>query len=329
MPTSCPIKQNPIHVEWAKERSRLREDVIFSRTKVKHNYIGNLFRPSRRYATKPLRKKIDRTKHRKLPKYGTMGSMEDDGASVARDDYAARHQLSSMHAGKKLLKKSPSTTFPKTKRLVHTIKPWGQSYQSLAMSCASLDTFKTTTSLASDKFFGTTARSFPIVPAAAVVHVVPSPQLEEKEQPGDLVVPTLDGIPQNNTFKNTTTDCKATFQSLVPRPCAKAFSVVAANIAKSFSIESSVRKKHRRYHQKKKLIKVRQVFAQRFSNLEAIEKSKVQHQEDAIPEGKTKDSWTRKFNVEGTYESPFLGTSHSTRNVTVLSPIKNKKTSTN
>ena len=322
MPTSCPIKQNPIYVEWVKERSRLREDVIFSRTKVKHNYIGNLFRPSKRYATKPPCKKIDRFKHRKLPKYGTMGgSMGDDVARMARDDYAARHQLSSMHAGNKLLKKSHSTTFPKTKRLEHTIKPWGQSYKSLALSCASLDTFKTTTSLASDKFFGTTAR-FAIVPAAATP---PPPQQQEKEQPGDLVVPTLDGIPQNNTFKKITTDCKATFQSLVPRPCAKAFSVVAANIKKSFSIEERVRKKHRLYHETKKLNKVRQSFAQRFSNLEPIEKSKVRNKEDAIPEGKTKDSWTRKFNVEGSYESPFLGTSHSTRNVTVLSPIKKNK----
>ena len=205
---------------WATEREQMRSDLIFARTTVKQEYNigGNLFRPSKRFDPKPQRKK--RVKLQKLsPMYGTMGSYPMDFEQEqrkAKDDYEARHQLPS--SSRKY--SSRCTLFPKTKRGNKTIKPWGQSYASLAQSVNNLNTFRISKSLASDKFFGTTQRSFiPVVPSADPKNITTD----------TLMVPTIDGIPQNTTFKKLTIDCKAAFSSLVPRPCAKAFSVVAAN----------------------------------------------------------------------------------------------------
>jgi hypothetical protein len=334
MPTSCPVKQNPIHLEWVKERLLLRDDVIYARTTVKQEYKGNLFRPSKRYQKKPKRKprKIQRGKK---PVHGTMGSYPINDTTVTQSWDDAQHQLSS---GIKQWK-SHSHLFPKEKRLDKKIRRWGQPYKALAMSTPSLNTFKVSKSIASDKYFGTTARStFSMVPSQnyylksnilknnvknAFSPIINSP-IDSRNvlKENHLVVPTVDGIPQNITWKKITHDCKTAFQSLVPRPCAKAFSTVAKNINKSIKIEKDIRKKHRIFHQTKKLAKVRKNFARRYSQTEAIFQRTKQGE---MPEGCFKDSWTRPFNVEGSYESPFLGTSHHTRNVTLLSPLKIKQ----
>ena len=65
MPTACPIKTNPVHSVWKDERSQLREDVVWSRTVVKKDYIGNLFRPSKRFLVKKEKKKVVRSKRKK------------------------------------------------------------------------------------------------------------------------------------------------------------------------------------------------------------------------------------------------------------------------
>ena len=93
---------------------------------------------------------------------------------------------------------------------------------------------------------------------------------------------------------------------------------LAFAVAKSFSTEERVRKKHRMHHQKKKLKAVRKNFARRYSQILTPISVNDEGSDGFVQD----DSWSREFNVEGSYESPFLGTTHSTRNVTVLSPIK-------
>ena len=94
--------------------------------------------------------------------------------------------------------------------------------------------------------------------------------------------------------------------------------ITSFSVAKSFSTEERVRKKHRMHHQKKKLKAVRKNFARRYSQILTPISVNDEGSDGFVQD----DSWSREFNVEGSYESPFLGTTHSTRNVTVLSPIK-------
>ena len=304
MPTSCPIKQNPIHVAWYNERAHLRSDVIFTKTVVQPEYKGQLFRKSLRYAPKRKRKK-HKKKRPRVPIYGTMGSYSIKSKEEELDE--AQHVLSSRNIGNKILKQSRSSCFPKAERIL------GKTLVPLKLLQSPIELSKSVLSLSSSCpgiLFSQTQRTtnVPIVPNQI--------QLSKEEITQLLVKPTKDGIPQNKTWKRWI--CHQ-IETKMPRPCSKSITTIAKNIRKSNKIEEQVRKKHRMVHQKKRLKSVRQKFARRYSTIPMMKKA----MEDEFQFNG--DSWTLPFNVEGSYESPFLGTSHHTRNVTVLSPVKKKQ----
>ena len=129
MPTSCPIKTNPVHKVFIDDRKQIREDVIWSRTVVKKDYIGNLFRPSKRFLAKKKKKKVVRSKRKKISVNGTMGSY-DSTEKHGKEEDEGWHSLGSEADGSNmLLRRSTSAFFPKSKRGLKKHKPWGPSLQ--------------------------------------------------------------------------------------------------------------------------------------------------------------------------------------------------------
>ena len=109
------------------------------------------------------------------------------------------------------------------------------------------------------------------------------------------------------------------FQSVIPRIAERKVTSspyllpkeTNANYSKAKQIEKRIRDKNRLRSDRKKLRALRAKHKRRFSSLQRLElKFKV------------RPSWEIPFVIEGTYESPFLGTDHNTRNVTMLSPAK-------
>jgi hypothetical protein len=315
MPTSCPIKQNPVHIAWEQERSNIRSDLIYTRTVVQPDYAGELFRPSKRYA-KSKKRKCTRHKKKRVPVYGTMGSYSTQSMGKEKDE--AHHHLSAT-GNNTLYTRSVSSTFSKTKRTKEKRSsiPWGRPLlQPLDVSVSSIvppSTFSPLFNLKTSKSctFGTTERA-----SMALKEPAHTDQLDVAAV--HLAKSTNEGKQTNKTWRATII-IQSVFRNVVPRPCSKAFSVIAQNMAKSNNIEERIRKKHRMRHQKKRLEKVRNEFARRYSQVNIT---------DGRLRGDTfrlkGDSWTLPFNVEGSYESPFLGTNHHTRNVTVLSPVRSK-----
>ena len=314
MPTSCPIKTNPVHKVFIDDRKQIREDVIWSRTVVKKDYIGNLFRPSKRFLAKEKKEKVVRSKRKKISVNGTMGSY-DFTEKHGKEEDEGWHSLGSEADGcNMLLRRSTSAFFPKSKRGLKKHKPWGPSLQNSTPTTSIFtkipsQTGLKTTSCSNGILSRSTKREYSVVPLNTHTHVKP----------------TKYGIPRNPTLKNFNFYIRSSFQNKIPRPCSKAFSIIAQQIAKSNCIEASVRKKHRMHHQEKRLKKVRSDFARRYTSMTPVVKTGEKKFEAPVFDT---PNWEIPFAVEGSYESPFLGTSHHTRNVTVLSPLKGKSKKT-
>ena len=235
---------------------------------------------------------------------GSYDSIEKHG----KEEDEGWHSLGSEADGSNMLLRH-STSFPKSKRGLKKQKPWGPSLQnSTPITSIFTKNFSSTkaTSCSNGILSRSTKREYSVVP------------LNTHTQ----VKPTKDGIPRNPTLKIFNFNIRSSFQNKIPRPCSKAFSIIAQQIAKSNCIEASVRKKHRMHHQEKRLKKVRSDFARRYTSMAPVVETGEKKFEAPVFDT---PNWEIPFAVEGSYESPFLGTNHHTRNVTVLSPIKRKE----